>query len=75
MRILVDENITSVTVVALKGMGHDVLDLRGSTRQGLADSEVWAVAQGEHRLLITTDKGFASHRHEKHWGIIVVHPR
>jgi predicted nuclease of predicted toxin-antitoxin system len=75
MRILVDENIPSMTVVALKEKGHDVLDLRGSTRQGLADSEVWAVAQGEHRLLITTDKGFASRRHERHSGVIVVHLR
>ncbi|HVN80907.1 MAG TPA: DUF5615 family PIN-like protein [Terriglobia bacterium] len=46
MWILVDENITSITVVALKEMGHDVLDLRGTARQGLADSEVWAVARG-----------------------------
>jgi len=68
MWILVDENITSITVVALKEMGHDVLDLRGTAR-------LWAVAQGEHRLLIMTDKGFGSRRHEKHSRVIVVHLR
>ncbi len=30
MRILVDENIPLKTVAALRGMGHDVLDIRGS---------------------------------------------
>jgi hypothetical protein len=37
MKILVDENIPSITVQELRAMGHDVLDIRGSDRQGMFD--------------------------------------
>jgi predicted nuclease of predicted toxin-antitoxin system len=62
MRILVDENVPNITVRDLRGIGHDVLDIRGTERQGLFDDELWALAQAERRLLISTDKGFAEYR-------------
>lgn len=31
MKICVDENIPLVTVTALSNLGHDVLDIRGTT--------------------------------------------
>jgi len=34
MRILVDENIPRITVSALRELGHDVKDLRGTAAQG-----------------------------------------
>ena len=37
MKICVDENIPLVTVVELRNLGHDVLDIRGTTEQGLTD--------------------------------------
>jgi predicted nuclease of predicted toxin-antitoxin system len=72
MRGLVDENIPSVTVQALKVLGHDVLDIRGTDNQGLDDENLWRLAQSETRLLITTDKGFVDHRDENHHGILIV---
>lgn len=54
MRILVDENIPSITVQELRAMGHDVLDIRGTERQGMFDDELWALAQTEQRTLVTT---------------------
>ncbi len=51
MRILVDENIPLMTVAALRGNGHDVLDVRGTREQGSDDSTLWQIAQGEERLL------------------------
>ncbi len=75
MRILVDENIPNVTVQELRGMGHDVLDIRGTERQGMFDAELWALAQSERRALVTTDKGFAEHRDKSHHGILVVRLR
>ena len=75
MRILVDENIPNITVHELRAMGHDVLDIRGTERQGLFDDELWPLAQAEQRTLITTDKGFSAHRDEHHYGLLVVRLR
>ena len=75
MRILVDENIPNVSVHALRLMGHDVLDIRGTPRQGMFDDELWPLAQAEARMLVTTDKGFVEHRAEKHHGILIVRLR
>ena len=43
-------------------MGHDVLDIRGTERQGMFDDELWPLAQTEHRALVTADKGCSEHR-------------
>jgi predicted nuclease of predicted toxin-antitoxin system len=75
MKILVDENIPSITVHELRSLGHDVLDVRGTPQQGIEDAELWRLAQFQERLLITTDKGFAEHREEAHHGIIVIRLR
>lgn len=72
MKILVDENIPLMTVRALREQGHDVLDLRGTEREGWPDTQLWTLAQNEKRLLISTDKGFARHRRETHCGVLVV---
>jgi len=75
MNICVDENIPLVTVVELRKLGHDVLDIRGTVEQGVSDEILWEKAQREKRLLITTDKGFTSHRSESHSGILIVRLR
>ena len=75
MRIVVDKNIPGRTIEELRAAGHDVLDIRGSERQGMFDDRLWAFAQDERRMLITTDKGFTEHRDERHFGILVVRLR
>ena len=72
MKILVDENIPATTVSALREQGHDILDIRGTSDQGMADLELWQKALREKRLLITTDKGFAEHRDERHYGLLII---
>ena len=39
------------------------------------DNVLWARRMDERRLLITTDKGFAQHRRERHHGILIVRLR
>ncbi|MGO4884321.1 MAG: DUF5615 family PIN-like protein [Bryobacteraceae bacterium] len=75
MRILVDENIPRMTVDALRELGNDVKDIRGTPAQGLLDSELWRVAGDEARLFITTDKGFSEFRILPHHGILIVRLR
>jgi predicted nuclease of predicted toxin-antitoxin system len=72
MKIFVDENIPLMTVRALREMGHDVRDIRGTVDEGMTDNALWEVVQREGRLLITTDKGFTGHRGELHHGILIV---
>ncbi len=72
MKIFADENIPAMTIRELRKLGHDVMDIRGTENEGIADEDVWGIVQKEQRLLITTDKGFARKRHEKHNGILII---
>ncbi len=72
MKIFVDENIPLMSVRALRAMGHDVRDIRGTGEEGMADTVLWKIVQQEERLLITTDKGFTQHRESFHHGILIV---
>ena len=56
MKVLVDENIPLMTAAWLRDLRHDVKDMRGSTDKGLGDTDLWALALRESRMLITTDK-------------------
>jgi len=47
MRVLIDENIPRMTVDALRALGHDVKDIRGTSEQGVADSDLWELALAE----------------------------
>lgn len=72
MNIFVDENIPLMTVRALRELGHEVLDIRGTAEEGMDDDILWERIQEEGRLLITTDKGFTRRRNESHHGILIV---
>lgn len=75
MKICVDENIPLITVAELRSRGYDVLDIRGTSNQGITDDLLWELVQKENRLLISTDKGFVQHRNEQHHGILIVRLR
>lgn len=75
MKILVDEHIPLMIVQALRAMGHDVRDIRGTPDEGMPDDLLWELAQREERALITTDKGFALHRSTPHYGILIIRLR
>ena len=75
MHILVDENIPRMTADALRALGHDVKDVRGTSDQGISDPDLWRLALAESRALITTDKGFTEYRSGPHHGILIVRLR
>jgi predicted nuclease of predicted toxin-antitoxin system len=74
MKIFVDENIPTFTVIELINLGHDVQDIRGTKFEGIDDELIWQKAQIEHRLLVSTDKGFTHYHYQnhRHSGIILV---
>jgi len=69
---MIDENIPLMSVRALRRLGHDVCDVRGTPQEGAVDQAIWEMAQREKRALATTDKGFARYRDEAHYGILII---
>lgn len=57
MKLLADENIHGDIVAWLRENGQDVLYI-ADTRPGSPDEEVLALANAEHRTLVTDDKDF-----------------
>ncbi len=72
MKIFVDENIPVLTVQTLRNLGHEVLDIRGTSDEGMQDEVLWQKIQKEKRLIITTDKGFSQYRNQSHFGILII---
>jgi predicted nuclease of predicted toxin-antitoxin system len=75
MIIVVDENMPRTTVEALRADGHTVTDIRGTPNQGANDEYVWTTAQRLRAVLISTDKGFTTHRSEAHYCLLVIRLR
>jgi predicted nuclease of predicted toxin-antitoxin system len=75
MRFFLDENFPKSAANMLRQIGHDVNDLRGSGREGLADSQIFDEAQRSESIFLTTDRDFfhtIPHLYEKHHGVIVI---
>lgn len=75
MKFLLDENFPRSANHFLVARGHEVIDFRGTADEGMADSEVLAMTQRLHAVLLTTDRDFFHTLHtigKPHPGIIVV---
>ena len=72
MKIFVDENIPAITVKELRRRGHEIMDIRGTDKEGATDDDIWKMIKKDGRLLVTTDKGFTQKRKEKHHGILII---
>lgn len=75
MNFLLDENFPKSAGEFLLEKGHHVIDIRGTSLQGIDDRELFALAQRNQAVLLTTDRDFyhtvpLSYPH--HFGVIVV---
>jgi predicted nuclease of predicted toxin-antitoxin system len=59
VKIKLDENIPVALCAFLQHKGHDVDTVRDEGLFGRDDSEVWAAARREGRMLVTRDIGLA----------------
>lgn len=59
MKIKLDENLPVRIKTVLQTHGHDVDTVPEESLSGRPDSDVWAAACGEGRLLITQDLDFS----------------
>jgi predicted nuclease of predicted toxin-antitoxin system len=57
MRLLVDENIATFAITALRQAGHDVVSV-SEVAPRIRDSEIFAWGQREKRIIVTFDKDF-----------------
>lgn len=55
MKIFVDENIPFMTVQELLGLGHDVMDIRGTEHEGMIPNDVWEIPYENSMLLVRTN--------------------
>jgi predicted nuclease of predicted toxin-antitoxin system len=62
MKLKLDENVSSLVLGPLRSLGHDVDSVIEERLAGADDDTVWAAAQREERLLVTTDLDFSDVR-------------
>ena len=75
LKFLTDEDVPRSTARVLRDAGFDAVDVRDVGLRGRSDSEVFAYAQQERRILITCDMGFSNILHfppGENEGILVV---
>ena len=75
MKFLLEENFPLTACSELQGRGHVAIRLIDANMLGAADSDVFALAQRENAILLTTDKDFfhtIPFLHDTHCGVVVV---
>lgn len=75
MRFFLDENFPKSATERLEALGHEVFDLRGISREGCNDQDIFAEAQDRNAIFLTTDRDFfhtIPHLFDHHAGVVVI---
>lgn len=75
MKFLFDENFPKSCADYLASLNHEIIDFRGSNKEGLDDNLLFKLAQENSAVLHTTDKDFfhtIPYLFDKHCGVIVI---
>ena len=75
MKFFLDENFPKSSEKILQEYGHEVLDIRGTSKEGLSDLEIFKLAQKNKSIFLTTDKDFfhtIPFQFDHHFGVIIV---
>lgn len=75
MRFFLDENFPKTAKALLQAHGHTVLDIRGTANEGADDPDIFAMAQREEAVFLTTDRDFfhtIPHLFPEHHGVVVI---
>jgi predicted nuclease of predicted toxin-antitoxin system len=75
MRFFLDENFPKAAAALLHQEGHEVIDIRGTDREGSNDKALFLIAQNAAAVFLTTDKDFfhtIPHLHPRHAGVVVI---
>jgi hypothetical protein len=82
VKLLLDEQISGKVADRFRALGHDVIAVAAeSSLRGLPDRDLFEIAQGERRAVVTYDRAdFEALMREydgagrSHHGVIIVHP-
>lgn len=75
MRFLLDENFPRRAAALLEGLGHAVVDIRGTDLEGCDDIALFDRAQEKKAVLLTTDRDFfhtIPFLYDHHAGVVVI---
>lgn len=75
MIFFLDENFPKTAHDYLSGLGHYVLDIRGTKEEGADDASLFEMAQINKVIFLTTDRDFfhtIPQTIPDHYGIIVI---
>ena len=75
MNFFLDENFPKSAERLLIAGGHDVLDIRGTNKEGSDDLSIFNMAQAQRAIFLSTDKDFfhtIPYLFPDHYGIVVI---
>jgi predicted nuclease of predicted toxin-antitoxin system len=75
MKFFMDENFPKKALEICSHKGYLCSDIRGSNLEGISDVEIFALAQKNESMFLTTDRDFfhtIHMSHRPHFGIVVI---
>lgn len=75
MRFFLDENFPKSAYTYLTSLGHQVIDVRSTEKEGLDDISIFKLSQFEKAIFLTTDRDFfhtIPFLFAEHFGIVVI---
>ncbi len=75
MKFFLDENFPKSAERYLVLKGHTVFDIRGSSKEGIDDLQIFRLAQEKRATFLTTDRDFfhtIPHLFPEHYGIVII---
>ncbi|MBN1900951.1 DUF5615 family PIN-like protein [Candidatus Sumerlaeota bacterium] len=75
MIFFLDENFPKIAFKYLVELGHQVIDVRGTEKEGSTDKSLFEMVLENKSILLTTDKDFyhtIPRIYAKHYGVVVI---
>lgn len=58
MKFFVDENVPKIVSKYLMSLNHEVIDIRGTNKEGIDDFSIFQLSQDNKAIFISTDRDF-----------------
>lgn len=75
MKFFVDENVPKIVSEYLISLNHDVIDIRGTNKEGIDDFSIFQLSQDNKAIFVSTDRDFfhtIPFKFVNHSGVIII---